>query len=79
MLFQFHKGTIRTKKEELTNLQKGLNFNSIKVQLEPSKTTDREVKTNFNSIKVQLEHDMQRYYTDYMLFQFHKGTIRTWY
>ena len=34
---------------------------------------------NFNSIKVQLEHDMQRYYTDFMLFQFHKGTIRTLY
>ena len=32
----------------------------------------------FNSIKVQLEpNDMQRYYTDFMLFQFHKGTIRT--
>ena len=32
---------------------------------------------NFNSIKVQLEHEMSRYYTDFMLFQFHKGTIRT--
>ena len=35
------------------------------------------VVSDFNSIKVQLEHDMQRYYTDFMLFQFHKGTIRT--
>ena len=32
---------------------------------------------NFNSIKVRLEHDVDYIIDTYMLFQFHKGTIRT--
>ena len=32
---------------------------------------------NFNSIKVQLEQHLQQYLLQSMLFQFHKGTIRT--
>ena len=53
-------------------------FNSIKVQLERIVgRIQMFLFVNFNSIKVQLEHEMSRYYTDFMLFQFHKGTIRT--
>ena len=32
---------------------------------------------HFNSIKVQLEHDMRAAGLNALLFQFHKGTIRT--
>ena len=33
--------------------------------------------TNFNSIKVRLEHEIVSYILSGVLFQFHKGTIRT--
>ena len=32
---------------------------------------------NFNSIKVQLEHTFKLSWESKMIFQFHKGTIRT--
>ena len=32
---------------------------------------------NFNSIKVQLELNLERVMSNFQLFQFHKGTIRT--
>ena len=77
LLFQFHKGTIRT-----------FTLNSLFIHLlkfQFHKGTIRTSQTlgfvfaehHFNSIKVRLEHQMQQYYTDFMLFQFHKGTIRT--
>ena len=54
-------------------------FNSIKVQLEH--LTLVRIKTSssyFNSIKVQLEHGKASgYISNYVVFQFHKGTIRT--
>ena len=36
MLFQFHKGTIRTQQQKIGERQQ-MNFNSIKVRLEPRK------------------------------------------
>ena len=55
VLFQFHKGTIRTELQVL-NLVSLLHFNSIKVQLEQTCCAVlRQRWRNFNSIKVQLE------------------------
>ena len=55
LIFQFHKGTIRTIISLLFCLVLS-NFNSIKVQLElASKEQEYEYLGNFNSIKVQLE------------------------
>ena len=55
-----------------------MNFNSIKVQLE--RLDDgccRLLLPHFNSIKVQLEHLSHRNLFTAKVFQFHKGTIRT--
>ena len=76
-LFQFHKGTIRTQTEHEKQSYQSY-FNSIKVQLELINTLQQRNVSNFNSIKVQLEH--QKHFganMKDMLFQFHKGTIRT--
>ncbi len=55
------------------------NFNSIKVQLELYLHSYlRQSRQNFNSIKVQLEHDSVFRQVFQPLFQFHKGTIRTY-
>ena len=55
------------------------NFNSIKVQLE--RVGDKSIEarhSNFNSIKVQLELSGAKVRKrGFMVFQFHKGTIRT--
>ena len=76
-LFQFHKGTIRTI-VLFHSLIILVYFNSIKVQLELIFPSD-EIKTqlNFNSIKVQLELTTLFLYSVSVIFQFHKGTIRT--
>ena len=53
--FQFHKGTIRTKRK-IRKIITTLYFNSIKVRLEL--TIDggiRHIESHFNSIKVRLE------------------------
>ena len=55
-----------------------LYFNSIKVQLERLVSRGCTHHLDFNSIKVQLEHDVDYVIDTYMLFQFHKGTIRTY-
>ena len=56
-LFQFHKGTIRTKAHAII-LRVASDFNSIKVQLERVDFLDAFlVLLHFNSIKVQLERD----------------------
>ena len=55
LLFQFHKGTIRTLWLIVQTLWV-CNFNSIKVQLELNNASARNMVANFNSIKVQLEH-----------------------
>ena len=52
-------------------------FNSIKVQLEHSKTLTDNIEHYFNSIKVQLEPLMRLTLKPFLIFQFHKGTIRT--
>ena len=63
----------------MTLLNLKLYFNSIKVQLERCPRTSSLVPyPNFNSIKVQLEQAIEDYYIDFSVFQFHKGTIRTW-
>ena len=54
-LFQFHKGTIRTKRLEFHPFRL-INFNSIKVRLEPSEVSAwSQYDRDFNSIKVRLE------------------------
>ena len=76
--FQFHKGTIRTILG-IRNLTFFLNFNSIKVRLEPDDNfiVQSVFNVNFNSIKVRLEHESLLSKIPYSVFQFHKGTIRT--
>ena len=53
-------------------------FNSIKVRLEP-KSIIQAAKTMlyFNSIKVRLEQQISSIFLLLLVFQFHKGTIRT--
>ena len=76
--FQFHKGTIRTWLHWRSE-DNNRHFNSIKVQLEQSLFFLFVVVVRyFNSIKVQLELDLpDNIVTTILLFQFHKGTIRT--
>ena len=55
-----------------------MNFNSIKVRLELIDAVDTaHQNTNFNSIKVRLELAALIHSTQLAQFQFHKGTIRT--
>ena len=54
------------------------NFNSIKVRLEPSVLRLTMINCwYFNSIKVRLERVLCRQFNQFVVFQFHKGTIRT--
>ena len=56
ILFQFHKGTIKTT-DDREQVKQNNNFNSIKVQLKPGSDVDLvSFYTHFNSIKVQLKH-----------------------
>ena len=55
VIFQFHKGTIRTVSLTVLSVLR-IHFNSIKVQLEQFDNFERKYgTTHFNSIKVQLE------------------------
>ena len=55
-----------------------LDFNSIKVRLEQAFLYLAVLfKENFNSIKVRLERWLVTKAHQTLLFQFHKGTIRT--
>ena len=77
LLFQFHKGTIRTILVVVL-VDEDHDFNSIKVRLELdgiSSSVDK--KLNFNSIKVRLEPTGPFANEKVTTFQFHKGTIRT--
>ena len=47
LIFQFHKGTIRTQLSRLRNLLQRSNFNSIKVRLEPAPTSNSSAATLF--------------------------------
>ena len=76
-VFQFHKGTIKTK--EITYAQvKQYYFNSIKVQLKQTfsgtPATKRLFQFHKGTIKTYYKFDV---YEPYKLFQFHKGTIKT--
>ena len=77
-LFQFHKGTIRTKQAEY-NCSGEKDFNSIKVRLEHFYdycTTSLVTTFQFHkgTIRTSVKHlsTLSR-----SIFQFHKGTIRT--
>ena len=53
-------------------------FNSIKVRLEHLKGLDtNKYRIYFNSIKVRLERTLCRQFNQFIVFQFHKGAIRT--
>ena len=55
MIFQFHKGTIRTTLKSASGVVLN-NFNSIKVRLEPHFMSAFAIEQlHFNSIKVRLE------------------------
>ena len=76
--FQFHKGTIRTILFQVFSLA-FQDFNSIKVQLEPGNLfVFLFILLHFNSIKVQLELSTVWCCNSSPIFQFHKGTIRTY-
>ena len=75
--FQFHKGTIRTLVAFLPFVSVW-DFNSIKVRLEQILClTGLPSLLHFNSIKVRLEHLFISPFQHTLIFQFHKGTIRT--
>ena len=78
LLFQFHKGTIRTVTLDSTSGIRS-NFNSIKVRLERSnRWVVAYFRSDFNSIKVRLELTLLNLLIFLQSkFQFHKGTIRT--
>ena len=57
-LFQFHKGTIKTKMQDFATAE-NWNFNSIKVRLKRSFVgTSKTCMQYFNSIKVRLKHPL---------------------
>ena len=79
LIFQFHKGTIRTVTELGETLDFVRNFNSIKVRLEHRNLFPLlQSFCHFNSIKVRLEHTRAANTILNPIFQFHKGTIRTY-
>ena len=76
-LFQFHKGAIRTSGRTAVDLFQ-YDFNSIKVRLEQIRLLNpRHQFAHFNSIKVRLELIKVLIYALTLIFQFHKGAIRT--
>ena len=77
VVFQFHKGAIRTYADVGLD-SRNLNFNSIKVRLEPPFSPILAlILKDFNSIKVRLEPQDIKDIIFEQLFQFHKGAIRT--
>ena len=66
ILFQFHKGTIRTSDINVNAKQLVRYFNSIKVRLEQADgVVVPGVDPDFNSIKVRLEHRCRNKCTDW--------------
>ena len=77
MLFQFHKGTIRTGRTEcFPNVFKVFQFHKGTIRTTPD-FIRFAAYINFNSIKVQLELILTLKICLLLIFQFHKGTIRT--
>ena len=77
VIFQFHKGTIKTRaKRKVPHWRRY--FNSIKVRLKLWRFKKLTIKfKHFNSIKVRLKPDVGAKDKGDYLFQFHKGTIKT--
>ena len=80
LLFQFHKGAIRTAKTYIRTIEERY-FNSIKVRLEQLDHHQKDFGLRyFNSIKVRLELMSAEIGAAALTsFQFHKGAIRTTY
>ena len=78
LLFQFHKGTIKTKRFTMIStvfLKFQFHKGTIKTNLEMLNISN---DSNFNSIKVQLKQaHFNVNVSSLMSFQFHKGTIKT--
>ena len=75
--FQFHKGAIRTH-FSCSHSANFRYFNSIKVRLEQTMLMPlNPTSKNFNSIKVRLELVFDSREHGIIIFQFHKGAIRT--
>ena len=76
--FQFHKGAIRTL--QINSFITCFSyFNSIKVRLERAPPHRwRFCCLDFNSIKVRLEQSKRVELLIVLVFQFHKGAIRTY-
>ena len=76
-LFQFHKGTIKTG-THTSLIASSAYFNSIKVRLKPYASLSKViVPFDFNSIKVRLKQQPDCCAECPLVFQFHKGTIKT--
>ena len=77
LIFQFHKGTIRTFPSTVKMPCYGY-FNSIKVQLEPVLPLEQPKNKTFQFHKGTIRtHFLIRCVCILLIFQFHKGTIRT--
>ena len=76
-VFQFHKGTIKTKKA--VAVSKRILFQFHKGTIKTTELLALSCKlSNFNSIKVRLKPLMNVLkFSDMNSFQFHKGTIKT--
>ena len=78
LLFQFHKGTIRTVPDGLIRIDY-FRFNSIKVRLEqtiPPSSKFGATMFQFHKGTIRTSKRETRD-TPPLMFQFHKGTIRT--
>ena len=77
ILFQFHKGSIKTKKRQSWTFDQKY-FNSIKVRLRraksPACTAPKAFQFHKGSIKTATRFSILR---ALQLFQFHKGSIKT--
>ena len=75
--FQFHKGTIKTQ-EPHQHRAIHQHFNSIKVRLKLCIVcVSYPLTQHFNSIKVRLKLHKSLTLHSHIVFQFHKGTIKT--
>ena len=77
VLFQFHKGAIRTSgNATISNSTTAFQFHKGAIRTGRSVLV-LQLSRNFNSIKVRLERKDGQSITPFAEFQFHKGAIRT--
>ena len=77
LIFQFHKGTIKTTAIDKVHGQ-FVKFQFHKGTIKTQASLARmSLNQNFNSIKVRLKPRTHRRYLNPREFQFHKGTIKT--